>query len=61
LSPRELEVLALLVDGASNAAIASALFISLRTARAHVANILAKLDVPTRTAAASLALRRDIV
>ncbi len=45
LSPREREVLRLLVDGRSNAEIADALFIGVRTARAHVANILAKLGV----------------
>jgi DNA-binding CsgD family transcriptional regulator len=61
LTPREREVLKLLVEGASNAAIADALFISLRTARAHVANILAKLEVPTRTAAATLAIRNQLI
>jgi DNA-binding CsgD family transcriptional regulator len=61
LSPRERDVLRLLVDGRSNAEIADALFISTRTVRSHVANILAKLDVPTRTAAASHAIRNNLV
>jgi DNA-binding CsgD family transcriptional regulator len=60
LSRRERVVLRLLVEGRSNAEIAEALFISVRTARAHVASILAKLDVPTRTAAASHAIRHNL-
>ncbi len=61
LTPRELDVLALLVDGRTNQEIADALYITHRTARAHVASILAKLDVPTRAAAASYAIRHDLV
>jgi len=61
LSPREVEVLRLLVEGHSNAEIGDALFIGVRTVRAHVASILAKLDVPTRTAASSYAIRHDLV
>ncbi len=57
LTPRELEVLRLLVEGRSNPEIAAALFISPRTAGNHVANILAKLDVDSRTAAATHAVR----
>jgi DNA-binding CsgD family transcriptional regulator len=55
LTPRELEVLALLADGMTNREIASKLFISDKTASVHVSRILSKLDVPNRTAAASLA------
>ena len=58
LSPREVEVLRLLVAGASNAAIADALFISPNTVKTHVARLLAKLGVASRTAAAARA--RDL-
>jgi DNA-binding CsgD family transcriptional regulator len=61
LTPRELEVLSLLVEGRTNQEIATALFISHRTARAHVAAILAKLSVPTRAAAATFAVRHGLV
>jgi non-specific serine/threonine protein kinase len=60
LTARERHVLRLLADGRSNAAIAADLFISERTARAHVANILAKLGVPTRAAAAAHAVRHGL-
>lgn len=60
LSPRERDVLRLLIDGRSNAEIAEELFISVRTARSHVASILAKLGVATRTAAATYALRNNL-
>jgi LuxR family transcriptional regulator, maltose regulon positive regulatory protein len=52
LTARELEVLRLLAGGASNGAIAEALIISIGTAKKHVNNILAKLDVRSRTQAA---------
>jgi len=52
LTPRELEVLRLLAAGASNGAIAEALVISIGTAKKHVNNILAKIDVRSRTQAA---------
>ncbi|MGB3329817.1 MAG: LuxR C-terminal-related transcriptional regulator [Thermomicrobiales bacterium] len=61
LSPREREVLQLMMDGTSDEDIAAALFISRRTASKHVASILEKLDAPNRTAAVSLAIRRGIV
>ncbi len=61
LSRRELEVLGLLVAGYSDQAIADALFLSVRTAEAHVARILAKLEVRSRQAAASAALAMGIV
>jgi DNA-binding NarL/FixJ family response regulator len=60
LSERELEVLRLLVEGASDREIAAALFISVRTAQTHVTNILNKLGVASRTAAASVAIRHGI-
>jgi LuxR family maltose regulon positive regulatory protein len=52
LTNRELEVLRLLAAGASNGAIAAALVISIGTAKKHVNNILAKIDVRSRTQAA---------
>jgi pimeloyl-ACP methyl ester carboxylesterase/DNA-binding CsgD family transcriptional regulator len=54
LSAREREVLGLVADGLSNAAIAEALRLSDHTVKRHVANILLKLDLPTRAAAAAL-------
>lgn len=56
LSRRELDVPGRLVTGYPDRAIAAELFISVRTIEHHVARILAKLDVPTRTAAATAAI-----
>lgn len=61
LSPREIEVLRLLVDGRSNDEIGRALFISPRTAGTHVANILGKLGVHSRAAAVALAVRTGVI
>jgi DNA-binding NarL/FixJ family response regulator len=55
LTPRELEVLRLLVEGRSNRQIAEQLFISGKTASVHVTNILTKLGVHSRLAAAATA------
>ena len=52
LSPREVEVLRLLMAGASNQAIADTLVISLHTAKHHVSSVLQKLGVASRTQAA---------
>lgn len=60
LSNRELEVLALLADGLTNREIADRLVISEHTAHRHVSNILGKLGVPSRSAAASLAGRHGV-
>ena len=48
LSNREREVLSLVADGLTNAAIAQRLFLSPKTVRNHVSNILTKLQAPTR-------------
>jgi DNA-binding NarL/FixJ family response regulator len=61
LSPRELEVLTLIVDGLSNQQIADKLVISLATSKTHVRNILNKLSVDDRTQAAVHAMRRGLV
>jgi DNA-binding NarL/FixJ family response regulator len=61
LSPREIEVLTLLSQGSTDQEIADALAIRHRTVTTHVTNIFNKLGVNTRTAAASLAIRRDLV
>jgi LuxR family transcriptional regulator, regulator of acetate metabolism len=58
LSPRELEVLALIAEGASNAEIAARLMIAETTAQTHVKHILRKLGVRNRTEAAVRYLRR---
>ena len=55
LTPREREVLALVAGGATNRAIAQALFISEKTTGTHVGNVLAKLGVGNRGEAAALA------
>jgi DNA-binding CsgD family transcriptional regulator len=57
LSHRELQVLGLLVTGASNEGIAGALGITARTVEVHVDHVRAKLAAPSRTAAAARALR----
>jgi len=61
LSGREREILHLLADGRTNADIAAALSISRHTARAHVSNILRKLDASTRAEAVAAAQRRGVV
>ena len=61
LSSRELEVLRLLTDGASNPDISKTLHISRRTAEHHVEHILTKLDVTSRTAAVAYALTRELL
>jgi pimeloyl-ACP methyl ester carboxylesterase/DNA-binding CsgD family transcriptional regulator len=57
LTEREIEVLRLIAAGRTNKEIASTLYISPKTAGAHVSNILAKLGVERRAAAATLAQR----
>lgn len=61
LTPREREVLALMVEGLTNDAIARRLVVSRSTVKFHVSSILAKLEVATRTEAVSLALREDLL
>lgn len=61
LSEREREVLQLLIKGRSNKEIASALFISEDTVKAHLKTLFVKLDVQDRTEAAITAIRQGIV
>ncbi len=61
LTVREKEVLALIVKGLTNKDIARVLGFAPRTAKAHVANLLVKLDVADRTEAATVALQRGIM
>lgn len=61
LTEREQEVLALLVEGLSNADIAERLVISVATVKFHVRGILAKLGVANRAEAVALAWRENLV
>jgi DNA-binding NarL/FixJ family response regulator len=57
LSDREIEVLTLVAAGFSNSDVGRRLFISAKTASVHVSHILAKLDVTSRTEAATIGVR----
>jgi two-component system, NarL family, nitrate/nitrite response regulator NarL len=61
LTPREREVLGLLVEGADGRTIATRLGISRNTVRTHVQSILTKLQVHSRLEAATLAVRHRVV
>ena len=61
LTPREGEILRLLASGQTDSAIATALFISVRTVEHHVARIFAKLGVHNRTAATTAAIATGLV
>lgn len=61
LSSREQEVLALIARGLGNREIAENLFLSEKTVKTHVANILQKLNVKSRTQAALVAMRQNLV
>lgn len=60
LTPRELEIVALMIEGLGNEAIAKRLFVSRSTVKFHVSNILVKLGVATRTEAVALALKNKL-
>jgi DNA-binding NarL/FixJ family response regulator len=61
LTPREIEVLKLLAAGKDNLEIAEELFISRRTVKNHISNILSKLQLQNRIQAAVHAVRSGIV
>lgn len=61
LSARELEVLGLVAEGASNAEIARSLHISEATVKSHLLHIFAKLGVADRTKAVAVAVQRGIL
>ena len=61
LTPRELEVLGLLAEGASNKEIARRLGISVHTAKFHVGSLLDKLDAVGRTDAVAHAARLGVI
>lgn len=61
LSPRELEVLKLMVKGKSNSEISAQLYISLSTVKNHLRSIMNKLAVNDRVQAAVVALRKGLV
>lgn len=61
LTPRELEVLFLVVEGKNNKEVADALFVSVRTVKFHLANIYDKLDVSNRVQAFRVATRMGLI
>ncbi len=61
LTPREVEVLALVAEGRRNAEVAGELVLSVKTVDSHVASILRKLGVRTRTEASEKALRLGLL
>ncbi|NCT39830.1 response regulator transcription factor [Bacillus sp. EB93] len=61
LTPRECEVLQLLADGKSNRAVGETLYISEKTVKNHVSNILQKMNVNDRTQAVVLAIKNGWV
>jgi NarL family two-component system response regulator LiaR len=61
LTPRELEVLALMVQGLTNPEMADKLVVSRSTVKFHVSSILSKLGVSSRTEAVALAIQQGLV
>lgn len=61
LTPREREILAMLVQGMSNKQIARRLGITVHGSKRHVATVLAKLNCPNRTMAATLAIQAGLL
>jgi len=61
LTPREEQILSLVASGKTNGQIAKEIFLSEKTVKTHVSNILMKLGVHDRTQAALLAVREGLV
>lgn len=61
LSAREREVLGLVAQGLSNKEVAARLFLSEHTIKRHLANILTRLELPSRAAAAAWAVKQQLV
>lgn len=61
LTPRESEILALVAEGLTNRDIGKRLFISEKTASVHLSNLMAKLNVSSRTEAVTVAQRRGLL
>lgn len=61
LTKRELEVLKLISEGKNNSEISDELFITLATAKAHVSNIIHKLNASDRTEAGYIAKQKGII
>lgn len=61
LTPREKEVLALMIKGLNNSKIAERLVVSPSTIRFHVSNVLSKLNASSRTEAVAYALQHNLV
>ncbi|SEM85103.1 response regulator [Lihuaxuella thermophila] len=61
LTPREMEILRLIAEGKTNQEIADTLFITVKTVKTHITNILSKLEVDDRTQAAIYAHRNKLV
>jgi DNA-binding NarL/FixJ family response regulator len=61
LTPREIEVLRLIAAGNANKIVADQLSITEETVKAHVKNILSKLDANDRTHAVTIGLKRGII
>ena len=61
LTQRELEVLLLIAQGKSNQEISDELFITLKTVKTHVSNILSKLEVEDRTQATIYAFKHQLI
>lgn len=61
LTNREIEILTLMTEGKANKEIADELFITLKTVKTHVSNILSKLEVQDRTQAVIYAFKNEVI